>query len=348
MRKVSKRSFFRVALIALTIVVVLMACSSSIAAPGWPDPRMTMHIVVGYNPGGIVDGSCRTVQPFLEKYLGIPVIVQNIPGAGGIVASNSVQAGRRDGYTAMYTSTNDSIVAHKYLSPAGVPWELGDWKSTGIYTEMTTLGIIAHKNSGWKDFGDFIEAARSDPSKTYIVASMGPGRIDDITVIELQRAFGVKFNWVFYGGSADVQTDLMTGDLDVGVIGAARADFINHPEFIVLTGFAREWPDGSDFVGKIPNITDFEERLGFNVNDLSSLAVGSFHTLMVPANIPDEAFQALSAAMKQVANDPEFQEAIKAFSWPAYYTPEETEAKFAVLRESVEQMIDLHKQYVPR
>lgn len=181
----------------LTLAIVL---TPTLALAEWPDSGREFNLVAGYNPGGATDAICRAAAPYLEKYLGIPVVVQNIPGSGGLVGTNSVFASKSDGYTAIYTATTDGIWAYKYLSPTSVPWELEDWKSTGIFASMQTIGVVCLKSQPWEDFADFIEYAKTQPEKSITVATLGPGRLDDLWGIELQEVFDVKFNWVVLRG----------------------------------------------------------------------------------------------------------------------------------------------------
>ena len=327
---------------------LLVTTSMSASAAQWPAKNATFNLVAGYNPGGATDAICRVSAPFLEKYLGIPVVVQNIPGSGGLVGTNSVFAGKSDGYTAIYTATTDGIWSYKNLSPTAVPWQLNQWKGTGIFASMGTMGIITTQKSPWKDFGDLIEAARKQPPKSITLASLGPGRLDDLWVIEIQETFGVEFNWVFYDGSSAIQTDLMTGDVQAAIVGIARSDFINHPNFRVLAGFVSEYPEGCPYKGVFPTMRDFEQRLGYKLENMPAMSVKPILSYIVKANIPDEAHAAISKAVKQMTEDKEWQEKIKALTWPTYIPPEEEQVIFDSVNAAFVPYVEKHKKYVRR
>ncbi|GHS96638.1 hypothetical protein AGMMS50276_15330 [Synergistales bacterium] len=347
--KSSKHGFASRVVFLFVLTIILFGNGSiSLAASSWPEKGREFHLVAGYNPGGATDAICRVCAPYIEKYLGIPVVVQNIPGSGGLVGTNSVFAGKNDGYTAIYTATTDGIWSYTSLSPTSVPWKLSDWKGTGIYANMGTMGLVSLKTSPWKDFADLIEDARKRPEKDITLASLGPGRLDDLWVIEIERTFGVKFNWVFYDGSGSIQTDLITGDVDVAIIGVARKDFIDHPQFRVLAGFVSEYPDGCAYKDVFPTMRDFETRLGYKMEDLPALSIKPILSFIVKADIPDEAYNAISAAVKKMCEDTAWQADIKALSWPTYIPPEEQNPIFKSIDATIASYKDLHKQYVTR
>jgi tripartite-type tricarboxylate transporter receptor subunit TctC len=234
------------------------------------------------------------------------------------------------------------------LSPTTVPWKLSDWKGTGIFANLSNMGIVCMKEKPWNNFADLIEDAQKLPPKSITLASIGPGRLDDLWVIEIQKKFGVDFNWVFYDGSASIQTDMMTGDIDVSIITVARADFLNHPKFKVLAGFVSEYPEGSPYRGALPTLKDFEERLGYKLSDLPSLNIETVFTYIMKADVPDEAYQALCEAVRKMCEDKEWQGKIKDIIWPSYIPPDRQDKIFDGINATIENYVDLHKEYVLR
>jgi len=357
------------AILLLAVLLMLTACTETAApatttpatggettgqtgdagadAPVWPAPGMTFNLAVGFAPGGTNDAMTRITAPYLERYLGIPVVVQNIPGAGGLVGHNSVFASPSDGLTAIYTATTDGIFSFYHLSPTALPWSVDDWRGTGIWASMMPMGFVSLHTSPWNDFADLIEDARNRPPRDITIATMGPGRIEDLWMIEIQEFFGVEFNWVFYEGSAAIQTDLMTGDLDVGIIGVAREDFLDHPEFRVLTGITAAYPEESIFHGALPVLSDFEDRLNFSMSDLVALDMTPILSWVVKADTPEYRFEILVEAMRRVAANPDWQEEIRAFTWPTFIAPGEGQEEiFAEISADFASFVELHRQYV--
>ena len=304
--------------------------------------------MVPYNPGGAADADNRLRAVYFEKYLGIPVIVQNIAGAAGLVGTNTAFASKSDGYTMVAGGLQDCIYGYKNFSPSPVPWELDQWKGTGIFNCLQAMGLACLNDSPWQDFADLIEDARSKPPKSITLASIGPGRFDDVWVIEIQKVFGVDFNWVFYEGTGAILTDLLTGDLDVGMVQVGRPDFINHPDFRTLVGFTTEYPDGCPYKGEHKTLVDFQERLGYKLTDIPALTTPAFSAFFVKADIPDEAYEVICDTIKKMAMDPEWQEENKAFNWPTYIPVEDQNEMFKQLNAVMESYVDLHKQLIPR
>ena len=364
------KKFFAI-VIALVMVLLLAACGDSPspapqapdASPGdtpvapttptepadvWP-PGAQFQLAVGFAPGGSSGAMQLITIPYLEYYLGIPVVPLNLPGAAGLVGHNSVQAMPADGLTAIYTATPDGIFSYYHLSPTDLPWTLDDWVGTGIWGSLGTLGIIASRDSPWMDFADLIEDARQRPGEITF-ASIGPGRIDDVWTIEIMEAFGVEFNWVFYEGTSAVQTDILTGDIDAAIVAVARPDFIDHPEFRVLMSVSMGFPEDSIFYGAFPTIRDFEERLGFNAEtDFVTLNVTPALTWVMRSDVPEDRFNAFVDAMRRVTENPDWQREISEWTHPVWIPPgPEQDRIFDEISSGMAAFVPQHREFVPR
>jgi tripartite-type tricarboxylate transporter receptor subunit TctC len=361
--KKHRKAILFIAILALAIMPILAACGSTNSDTGsdepsgsdtpdantsnWPESNKAFTISLGYNPGGQIDACARASVSYFQEALGIPVTVENIPGSGGLVGYNTVFAKNNDGYEMMYTGQADGIWTHKYFSPADIPWSPSDWKVVGIFGSMAPMGLVVTKDSPYQDFGTLIEAAKTLPPKSITIASLGPGRMDDIWMIEIQQTFDIEFNWVFYDSANNIMTDLLSGDLDVGMMGVLRTDFLDHPDFNVICGIATEYPDGSPYKGVYPVLPDFEQSLGFNTEeDMPGIATPPFYAYIVKNDVPDEAYQGMVAKLKEVCENPEFQEAMKAYTWPTYVAPDEAQVIFDELDKTLAGYVELHSQYV--
>lgn len=309
----------------------------------WPKKGSEFTYIVGYTPGGMVDGTARITAPFLQEELGIPVVIQNAPGAGNLVGINTTFSKPSDGYSWTYGSTIDGIWPHNFLAKSKLPWKLEDWKVLGIWGDLNNMGICVKKDAPWKDFAEFIEDARKRPGEI-VLASLGPGRFDDIWVLELMKFFDVKFKWIFYDSSGTIQTDLLTGDLDAGIIATQRADFVNHPNFKVLTALCADLPKGYPI--KQPTLREFEEKLNFKSEDLKALKIRNIYTWVVKSDIPDAAYKKLVQVVKNLANNPEWRKKMLTFTWPTYIPPEEAEKLYKELAVVISEYAPLHKKYV--
>ncbi len=309
----------------------------------FPDSRKEITLIAGYAPGGSSDAWLRLTGPYLQELLKVRVLIQNAPGSGNLVALNQAFAKRPDGYTLSGDATIDSPWVHYYLSQTTPPWKPQDWRPVCTMGSLDNTGILVKRNSPWANFTEFISDARKRPGKI-TVASLGPGRFDDLWMIELQEFFGVKFNWVFYDSSGSIQTDLLTGDLDAGMLGAARKDFVNHPEFRVLTLIStRELPKGYPY--QFPVIKDFEKDLGFNSNDLKALSVKMRFSIITKADVPAKIINTLTESFRQINSNPKWQEEFKKFSWPYFLNSEEALKEYQAVEAAAKKFAPLRDNY---
>ena len=186
-------------------------------------PSKPVKIVVGYPPGGSGDFLTRLIADEMSKALGVAVVADNRPGAGGNVAADVVAHSPADGYTvlnaphhsinlALYKSTTYS---HKDFIPV-----------TKIATGPTV--ICVHPSSPFKNLGDLIAHAKANPGKLF-VASAGYGSAPHLGYAIFESVAGVKFTAVQYKGGGPAAQSLLAGDTNVAfstaptVMGFVRA-----------------------------------------------------------------------------------------------------------------------------
>ena len=186
-------------------------------------PAKPVKIVVGYPPGGSGDFLTRLIADEMSKALGVAVVADNRPCAGGNVAADVVAHSPADGYTvlnaphhsinlALYKSTTYS---HKDFIPV-----------TKIATGPTV--ICVHPSSPFKNLGDLIAYAKANPGKLF-VASAGYGSAPHLGYAIFESVAGVKFTAVQYKGGGPAAQSLLAGDTNVAfstaptVMGFVRA-----------------------------------------------------------------------------------------------------------------------------
>ena len=186
-------------------------------------PSKPVKIVVGYPPGGSGDFLTRLIADEMGKALGVAVVADNRPGAGGNVAADVVAHSPADGYTvlnaphhsinlALYKSTTYS---HKDFIPV-----------TKIATGPTV--ICVHPSSPFKNLGELITYAKANPGKLF-VASAGYGSAPHLGYAIFESVAGVKFTAVQYKGGGPAAQSLLAGDTNVAfstaptVMGFVRA-----------------------------------------------------------------------------------------------------------------------------
>jgi tripartite-type tricarboxylate transporter receptor subunit TctC len=210
--KVKNRLF--VALIALTILGMFLV-EVGIAKDDYPSKPI--RVIVAFSAGGGNDQSMRLIQPFLEKELGVPVVVENRGGGGSEIANTLLYRAPADGYTLL--SNNSSYVAmttilrtpvYKYEDIVPVVVELIDPRI-----------LLVKKDSPYNTLTDIIEAVKKNPGK--MAFGVGAGGNQQLLLLSLREALKLDYRIVGYKGGSRSRAAMLGGHVDgaMGEIGGA-------------------------------------------------------------------------------------------------------------------------------
>lgn len=322
-------------LLVLVGAVLSLTSWSATAQTVFPEPGKPVTLLSGFAPGGVAGRSMQDFQPFFEKELGGPVVVETVEGAAGLIAYNSAFARPADGHTMLLASGTYGPHIYPHLSQAELPWSNEDWVPLGIFSDTPSTGFMVLASSDIKTFPDLIARAKASPDGLTI-GTVGPGRIEDIQIVEFQDFFGIDLNHVYYDAGATLFTDLLTGDLDV--IMAASVGYVDNPDVRILTLLAKEIPE--EFPHKHLNtLADFQDELGYDVADLKTLISTLSNGLVVKAGLPDDVYQKLVVAFKNVVTNPEWIAIASAYREPVYYPPERAKEIYDGLNASIAELV---------
>ena len=161
-------------------------------------------------------------------------------------------------------------------------------------------------------------------------------RVEDVQIVELQKFFGIEVNHVYYDSGGTLFTDLLTGDLDVII--TASIQYADNPDVRIMTLLAKGMTENFPYK-QIPTLADYQKQLNYNVNDLRTLGTTQFNGLMVKAGLPDDVYQRLVVAFKNVVTNPEWQKKVASYRFPVYYPPEQAKAIYDNLNLAIQQMV---------
>ena len=172
-------------------------------------PSKPVKIIVGYPPGGSGDFLTRLIADEMQKALGVGVVAENRPGAGGNVASDAVARAPADGYTVLnawhhtinLTLYKSTTYDHKDFIPV-----------TRIATGPTV--ICVNDSVPAKNLKELIDYAKANPGKLF-VASAGYGSAPHLAYAIFESVAGVKFTAVQYKGGGPAVQSLIAGDTNV-------------------------------------------------------------------------------------------------------------------------------------
>lgn len=200
---------------ALLATLGSMASFGAFAADSaWPSQPIT--ILVPYSAGGNVDVVARWVAPGLSKRLGQPVVVENLPGAGGIIGTEKVVRARPDGYT-LFMSVESTIVIAKMVTPSTVRYdELRDLAPVTLLGAQP-LALVGRPGLAPHTAKDLYEDMKAHPGK-YSYATSGVGTSLHLGGELLKQQGGVSMVHIPYRVGSQIVTDLSGNQLDLAVL----------------------------------------------------------------------------------------------------------------------------------
>ncbi len=282
-------------------------------------PNRPVRIIVPYGPGGVADTTMRIVADRLSFKLGQQFIVDNRPGAGGIVAAKATASAPPDGYVLELTGNGTAISATLFKQ---LPFDvLRDFTPITI-TAFFDLVIATKAGGPLKSVADILTAARANPGKLNF-ASIAPGSTQNLSAELFKSLAGIDVAVVTYRTTPELITGLMRGDVQVGFdyyAGLSAAVREGQLTAVATTGEHR--------APALPAVPTVQQ------SGLSGYVVESWNALSGPAGMPDDVVQLLNRAVNDVLQLPEVQEKARLFGMEARgTTPEEMHRR---LKEDIE------------
>jgi tripartite-type tricarboxylate transporter receptor subunit TctC len=296
------------------LAALCLAASTAWAqAPGFPD--RPLRIVVAFAPGGLADITFRIYAEKLSPLLGKPVVVENLPGAGGVAAASAVQRAKADGHTLLVV-TNGTAISRSLFK--NLPFDpLKDFVPVA-FAAYFDLVVLAKGDGRYRTLAELLAAARAQPGKLNF-GTINPGSTQNLSAELFRSTAGINVQIVPFKSSPDAATALMAGELDaVFESYAATKALVDSGRLRALasTGARR-----SGYLSVVPTA----EEAG-----LPGYEVTGWNALAVPAGTPAEAIAVLNRHMNTVAAMPDVKKRLLDLGTDAYAgTPEEMRARFA-------------------
>jgi tripartite-type tricarboxylate transporter receptor subunit TctC len=252
-------------------------------------PAKPVHIVLPFGPGGVADITTRTIAPKLGEALGQNVVVENMPGAGGIRASESVAHAEPDGYTILLL-TNGNAVSKALFKK--LPYEpLTDFamiSTVGFFSMV----IVTGENSKYRTLQDFLAAAKANPGKLNI-GTITPGGTQHLAGELFLSMAGIKAVVVPHKTTGEVVVNVRNGALDAAV------DFIAPLISPIKGGQLR--PLAVTAGKRQPQLPDVPTAIEGGVKGYD---VASWNALAAPAKTPQAILDKLHDAVEKALADP--------------------------------------------
>ena len=264
-------------------------CLAPALAAAQAYPTKAVHIVLPFGPGGVADITTRTIAPKLSEALGQNVVVENMPGAGGIRASETVAHAEPDGYTILLLTNGNAVSKALFKS---LPYDpLTDFamiSTVGFFSMV----IVTGESSKYKTLQDLIAAAKTSPGRLN-VGTITPGGTQHLAGELFLSMAGIKAVVVPHKTTGEVVVNVRNGSLDAAV------DFIAPLISPIKGGQLRAL---AVTAGKRqPQLPDVPTAIEAGVKGYD---VASWNALAAPAKTPQPVLDKLHAAVVKALADP--------------------------------------------
>ena len=272
----------------------LLALSAALALPhvavAQAFPSKPIRLVVPFGAGGVADLTARTVAQKLSESLGQSVLVDNRPGAGGVVAGDLVAKADPDGHTLLLMSNGTAVSAGLFKS---LPFD-----TLRDFAPVSTLGffdiaIITQGDSKFKTLSDLLAYARANPGKLNL-GSINIGSTQNLAAELFKSSAGVDMQIVPFNGSPAVITALRGGQIDAAVeILAPVLPQINAKALraLAVTGAKR--------AAVLPDVPTAKE------SGVTNYEAASWNAIAAPAKTPKSVIARLNKEITAALNSPD-------------------------------------------
>ena len=297
---------------AILIALAIGALSPLPARAEAPYPNRPIRIVVPFGPGGFADIVTRLLAQKLAERTSTQVVVENRPGAGGIVAATSVMSAPADGYTLFVFSSG--IALSKSLLKS-MPFDPETAFAPISIMAQFDLLLLVKADSPLHTLKDALDAARADPMK-FTVGTINPGSTQNVTGELLRSASGIAMTIVPHRTSAEVLTSLLRGDTEIGIESyAALKSAVDARQVRAIAS------SGSRRSPQQPDVPTLRES-GIDA------AVDGWNSLVAPAGTPPDIIAFLNREVRAIIEAPDFRtRMIELGGEPLTGTPEELDAR---------------------
>lgn len=279
------------AVIASLCLAPLMA--SMAVAQDWPTKQV--KIVLPYPPGGASDTTARLLAEKLSKMWNTTVVIENKPGANGIIANEQVANSSPDGYTIMMANLGPNAINHAVYEK--LPYDSAKDFDPVILITMVPQVILVKADSPLNSLSDLVEQAKSRPDEITF-GSAGIGASNHLSGEMLNSVAGIKMRHVPYKGDSPSITDTIGGQITL-VLPTAVAG-IPHIKGGKLKPLA---VTSSERIPSLPDVPTVNEALG--VTGFEAVSWGGF---LVPAGTPPAVIEKMSEGFNTALKMPDIQQ----------------------------------------
>jgi len=304
-------------LLGAIVATITIGTHSPARSESYPD--RPIKFVVPWPAGGITDLAGRAFGQILSAKLNNPVIVENRPGATGIIGAQAVAHAAPDGYT-LLLATAETHAINPFVTPK-LPYDpVKDFVPIGAFA-INPYALIARANFPAANLQELVATVKANPGH-YTYSSAGLGSASQIAMEMFKEKTGLNILHIPYQGEAPAVTALMAGQVDFEVLPVGRAVTLLKSGKIKVYAVttANRYAD----LSQVPTLAE---------EGMKNIVIANWFGIMAPANTPTSIVDKLVAAIAAAKREPQTAEILAKLGVEAFPAMSQPDFKTFIARE---------------
>ena len=259
-------------------------------------PSKPVKLIVPYGPGGAVDITARILARDLSSMWGQQVIVENKPGAAGMIAANTVAKSSPDAYTLLIT--DDGVLISMPQIQKNIPYDpLGDLLSIGMVC-MFPYVMVTNPKTNIKTMNDLVSVAKGS-QKGLDYATNGVGSTHHLTWESFQKTAGIKLNHIPYKGAAAALQDVVAGEVSLMIVAVSTAlPFIKDGRLVPIA------------IGSLERLASIANVPTISESGFPGFEAIAWQGVLAPKGTPPALIEKISNDMRKITQSASYKEAL--------------------------------------
>lgn len=281
-------------------------------------PIKSITLIAPWPPGGGSDAVMRAFAESASRALGVQVIIDNKPGAGGTLGATAMLSTKPDGYTVTQLPLGVYRLPHMQKTPYNPVKDLTHIVGLTGYT----FGIVSTVDAPFKTLNDMVAYAKANPGKLEY-GSTGTGTTPHLAVEEFANKAGIELNHIPYKGSAELMQAILGGQIRMMCGIPEYMPWVKDGKLRVLATLGR---NRSKLTPEVPTV----KECGWDTISESPFGIGG------PKNMDPTVVRILHDAFKKTLDDPKVLETLDKYAQPVIYMSTEDYTRYAAQTFEVE------------
>jgi tripartite-type tricarboxylate transporter receptor subunit TctC len=259
-------------------------------------PTKPVKLIVPYGPGGAVDITARILAKDLSSMWGQQVVVENKPGAAGMIAANTVAKSSPDAYTLLIT--DDGVLVSMPQIQKNMPYDpLGDLLSIGMVC-MFPYVMVTNSKTNIKTMNDLVSVAKGS-QKGLDYATNGVGSTHHLTWESFQKTAGIKLNHIPYKGAAAALQDVVAGEVSLMIVAVSTAlPFIKDGRLVPIA------------IGSLERLASIANVPTISESGYPGFEAIAWQGVLAPKGTPPALIEKISNDMRKITQSTFYKEAL--------------------------------------